>query len=308
MHQCFSSQFRVTQKSETTLIEGCPSGVSVTPQNILSGLKRFFTSYDPKAAEKLALDQIQITAGVENNKTTGEAISVLLKDCPDATHVYVQHAVANIIAGVVAQNYLGTSTQMRGALVQLGEHIVDRSEWSWSEVKNNALFSPNVKAATFWQHFLDTVGEAGQTVGAVIELQATGVPVGLSGGACATLDSEIARSLMSIVGAKGVEMGAGFALAALTGKLCKDQQEESTDGVVRFKTNKAGGVMNGLSTGQDIVVRFAVQPALHEEGEGKLSHACIGISAVPVGEALLACVIASAKLQKEMSADLAAAS
>lgn len=299
MHQCFSSMFRINQDVDIVSIDGCPSGVALTAQDLLSALQRFFQSYNKEAAASLSLDKIKILEGVSDDVTTGQMIKLILQDCPNCDHAYVRQATGYVMAGAVARNYLGNDIRLRGALVQLGEHIVDRTEWSWSEVDNNALFSPNAKAATFWQHFLDQVGDAGQSVGAVIELQATGVPAGWTGGSCATLDGDIARALMSIKGAKGVEMGAGFALAAVTGTLCADQQEESTDGVIRFKTNNAGGVMNGHSTGQEIITRFAVQPTILKSGEDKPAHPCFGISAVPVGEALLACVLAGAKLQKE---------
>lgn len=307
MHLSFSSQFGIQLESDALLINGCPSGVSLSSAELLSALKRFYQSYNKAAAESLSLDQVKILSGVDAEKTNGQQIKIHLINAPDADQDYIHNATAQVMAGVVAQNYLGDDIRLRGALVQLGEHIVDRTEWSWAEVNNNALFSPNAKAAEFWGHFLEKVSSAGQSVGAVIELQACGIPEGWCGGSCASLDGDIARALMSIVGSKGVEMGAGFALAALTGSLCQDELEEC-GGVKRFKTNNAGGVMNGRSTGQDIVARFAVQPTMLLSGEDKPSHPCLGVSAVPVGEALLACVLAGAKMQKESNANLAAAS
>ncbi len=307
MHQCFSSQFRMDQDSEIVTVSGCPSGIELDEADVLVALKRFFLSYNQNAAEKMNCDQIDFLEGVSGNKTTGQDIKLSFQDCADTQNEYIRQAVAHIMAGVVAQKYLGGPIRLRGALVQLGEHIVDRTDWNWAETEKNTLFSPNAKATEFWQHFLDQVASAGQSVGSVIELQAHGIPAGWSGGSCGALDGEIARALMSIVGAKGVEVGAGFALAALTGAMSQDQQKKTADGVVSFKSNKAGGIVDGVSTGQDIIVRVAVQPTLLAVGDATPVHPCLGISAVPVGEAMLACVLAGAKLQNESQEDLAAA-
>lgn len=306
MHQSFCSHFKVNQDSDILSVEGCPAGIPLTKVELFAALKRFFESYSADATTALSTSHIDIVEGVSSDQTTGQTLRFRLENMPGEGDHYVRHAIAFVMAGVVGQNILGSNVRMRGALVQVGEHIVDRSDWSWAEVDNNKLFSPNAKAAEFWAHFLGQVSEAKQSVGAVIELQASGVPEGWSGNLGAPLDGELARALMSIMGAKGVEVGAGFALAALTGNLSQDKQEESADGTVRFKTNKAGGIVGGRSTGQDIVARVAIEPTSLTANDNV--NPCYGISAVPLGEALLACVLAGSKLQKNSGGDLAAAS
>ena len=196
---------------------------------------------------------------------------------------------------------------IRGALVQVGPHRIDRARWDWDEVARNPFFCPDPVAAQEWEKYLDGIRKAGSSIGAVIEIVADGVPAGWGAPIYAKLDSEIAGALMTINAVKGVEIGAGFASAELTGEENADEMRMGNDGKPLFLSNNAGGILGGLSTGQPVVARFAVKPtssiltprrtidrAGHEaEILTKGRHdPCVGIRAVPVGEAMVACVLA----------------
>ena len=210
-----------------------------------------------------------------------------------------------VAAGAVARRVLG-GVRIRGALVQMGGDRVDRGRWDWGEVERNDFFCPDAEAAARWDGQLLEVRRAGSSVGAVIEVVAEGVPPGLGAPVYAKLDAELAGALMGINAVKGVEIGDGFGAAALRGEAAADTMRLE-DGVVAFGANHAGGILGGISTGQPIVVRFAVkptssiltpQPSLTRRGEPAMvatrgrHDPCVGIRAVPVGEAMVACVLA----------------
>ena len=195
---------------------------------------------------------------------------------------------------------------IRGALVQIGPHAVDREAWDWRATEENPFWSPDAAAALRWADHLDGVRKAGSSAGAIIEIVASGVPAGLGEPVYDKLDGDLARALMTINAVKGVEIGAGFAAAALRGEDNADEMRIE-DGQVVFLSNNAGGILGGISTGQEIVVRFAVKPTssiLHpmrtvdiDGNEVEISthgrhDPCVGIRAVPVGEAMVACVLA----------------
>ena len=190
--------------------------------------------------------------------------------------------------------------------MQIGAQAVDRSRWDWSAVEENALFCPDPVTAPLWEEQLAAVRKRGSSVGAIVEVVAEGVPPGLGAPIYAKLDAEIAAALMGINAVKGVEIGAGFAAAALHGEENADPMRMQ-DGAVAFGANHAGGILGGISTGQPIVARFAVKPtssilapvpSVDRHGQevdvatrGR-HDPCVGIRAVPVGEAMLACVLA----------------
>ena len=192
---------------------------------------------------------------------------------------------------------------IRGALVQMGPHRIDPARFDWAEVDKNPFFCPDKEAAARWEDYLDGIRKSGSSIGAVIELEATGVPVGWGAPIYGKLDADLAAALMSINAVKGVEIGAGFAAAALTGEENADEMRKGPS----FLSNHAGGVLGGISTGQPVVARFAVKPTssiltprktIDRAGEEteivtKGRHdPCVGIRAVPVGEAMMACVLA----------------
>jgi chorismate synthase len=196
--------------------------------------------------------------------------------------------------------------RIRGALVQMGPHRIDRTHWDWAEVERNPFFTPDAKAAKFFEDYLDGVRKAGSSCGAVVELTASGVPAGWGAPVYAKLDQDLAAAMMSINAVKGVEIGAGFAAAALSGEENADEIR-MRHGRLEFLSNHAGGILGGISTGQDIVVRFAVKPTSSILSARKTVTAsgantdisttgrhdpCVGIRAVPVGEAMLALVLA----------------
>jgi chorismate synthase len=202
---------------------------------------------------------------------------------------------------------------VRAALIQMGPHRVDRARWDWDETGRNPFFCPDAALVPTLEAYLDDVRKKGSSIGAVIEVVADGVPAGLGAPVYAKLDSDLAAALMGINAVKGVEIGDGFAAALLSGEDNADEMRMSNDGTPRFLSNHAGGILGGISTGQPVVARFAVKPTSSiltprrtvdrygEETEivTKGRHdPCVGIRAVPIGEAMMACVIADHYLRQ----------
>jgi chorismate synthase len=217
-----------------------------------------------------------------------------------------RETAARVAAGAIARKILAGVT-VRGALVQMGPHAIDRPNWDWDEVARNPFFCPDAKAASFFADYLDGLRKDGSSIGAVIEVVAEGVPPGLGAPVYGKLDADLAAALMSINAVKGVEIGDGFAAAALRGEENADEMRPGNQGAPTFLSNHAGGVLGGISTGQPVVCRFAVKPtssilapraSVTRSGEAaevvtKGRHdPCVGIRAVPVGEAMVACVLA----------------
>ncbi len=217
-----------------------------------------------------------------------------------------------VAAGAVARKIVPGMT-VRGALVQMGEHKIERKRWNWDEVERNPFFCPDAEQAKFFEAYLDDIRKRGSSVGAVIEIVAEGVPVGLGAPIYGKLDGDLAAALMGINAVKGVEIGAGFAAAALSGEENADEIRIGNDGKPVFLSNHAGGILGGISTGQPIVCRFAVKPTssiltprrtvdrygAETEISTKGRHdPCVGIRAVPIGEAMVACVIADHYLRQ----------
>ncbi|MDB5498862.1 MAG: aroC, partial [Phenylobacterium sp.] len=222
-----------------------------------------------------------------------------------------RETASRVAAGAVARKILGSEVVIRAALVQVGAIAVDRSRWDWAETRNNPFWCPDPGTVGLWEEHLGEVRKAGSSVGAIVEVEAVGVPAGWGAPIYAKLDSELAAALMSINAAKGVEIGAGFAAAALSGEENADEMRAGNDGPV-FLSNSAGGVLGGISTGQPITARVAFKPtssiltprrSVNEAGEEielrtKGRHdPCVGIRAVPVVEAMVACVLADAYLR-----------
>ena len=221
-----------------------------------------------------------------------------------------RETAARVAAGAVARKVIGGVT-VRGALVQIGPHAVDRDRWEWDETRENGFWCPDAAMVPVWEEHLEKIRKAGSSTGAVVEVEAIGVPAGWGAPLYGKLDAELAAAMMSINAAKGVEIGAGFASAALTGEENADEMRMGNDGLA-FLSNKAGGVLGGISSGQPVVVRVAFKPTssiltprqtVNEAGEDielrtKGRHdPCVGIRAVPVVEAMVACVLADAFLR-----------
>jgi chorismate synthase len=216
-----------------------------------------------------------------------------------------------VAAGAVARRVLGESVIIRGAVVQIGPHKIDRAKWDWAACAENPFWCPDRAMAAMWENFLDETRKAGSSTGAVIEIVAEGVPAGWGAPIYAKLDSDLAAAMMGINAVKGVEIGDGFASAELSGEANADEMRAGNAGP-KFLSNHAGGILGGISTGQPVVVRFAVKPTssilsprktidtrgAETEIVTKGRHdPCVGIRAVPVGEAMMACVLADHMLR-----------
>ncbi|CAO3354126.1 chorismate synthase [Azospirillum melinis] len=348
----FGTLFRFTTWGEShgpaigVVVDGCPSLLDLVAEtDIQPWMDKRRPGQSRYTTQRQEPDQVKILSGVFEGKTTGTPISLLIentdqrsKDYSDiagkfrpghADYTYWQkygirdyrgggrssarETACRVAAGAVARKVLGSAIQVRGALVQVGPHKIDHSRWDWAEIDNNPFFCPDPVAATQWAEYLDGIRKSGSSVGAVVELVASGVPVGLGDPLYDKLDSDLACAMMTINAVKGVEIGNGFAAAELTGEDNADQMRMGPDGQPQFLTNNAGGILGGISTGQDIIVRFAVKPTssiltprqtVDTAGNDtdiltKGRHdPCVGIRAVPVGEAMMACVLADHLLRR----------
>jgi chorismate synthase len=228
-----------------------------------------------------------------------------LRDYRGGGRSSARETAMRVAAGAIARKVVPDMT-VRAALVQMGPHRIDRDKWDWDEVARNPFFCPDKGKAAFFEDYLDGIRKSGSSIGAVIEVVAEGVPAGLGAPIYAKLDGDLAAALMSINAVKGVEIGAGFEAAALTGEENADEMRMGNSGPA-FMSNHAGGILGGISTGQPVVARFAVKPTssilsprrtVDRNGTDtdiltKGRHdPCVGIRAVPVGEAMVACVLA----------------
>ena len=284
---------------------------------ILSGVMpqddgRLLTTGTPIALEIQNVDQRSKDYGdIRDRYRPGHAdftydVKYGIRDFRGGGRSSARETAARVAAGAIARKVV-PGVSVRGALVQIGPHAIDRSRWNWNEVDANPFFCPDRETAALWEDYLDGIRKAGSSVGAVIEIVAEGVPPGLGAPIYGKLDQDIAALLMSINAVKGVEIGEGFAAAALTGEENADEMRMGNDGEPLFLSNHAGGILGGISTGQPIVARFAVKPtssiltprhSITAQGEEvevmtKGRHdPCVGIRAVPIGEAMVACAIA----------------
>jgi chorismate synthase len=217
-----------------------------------------------------------------------------------------RETAARVAAGALARKVLPEVT-IRGALIQIGKHKINRDNWDWNEVGNNPFFCPDPQMVPVWEDYLDGIRKSGSSIGAVVEVVAEGVPAGLGAPLYAKLDGDLAANLMSINAVKAVEIGEGFAAAELTGEENADEMRMGNDGQPYFLSNHAGGILGGISTGQPIVARFAIKPTSSILTERKSIDSdgnevdvrtkgrhdpCVGIRAIPIGEAMVACTLA----------------
>jgi chorismate synthase len=226
-----------------------------------------------------------------------------------------RETATRVAAGAIARKVLERlykNVSIRGALIQIGTEQIDRGRWEWEEIARNPFFCPDAKAVAPWTEYLEAIRKKGSSVGAVIEIVAEGIPAGLGAPVYGKLDADIASAMMSINAVKGVEIGDGMQAAILSGEANADEMRAGNDGRPRFLSNHAGGILGGISSGQPIVARFAVKPTSsilsprktidisgnETEIVTKGRHdPCVGIRAVPVGEAMLACVLADHALR-----------
>jgi len=343
-HNSFGHLFRVTTWGESHgpaiggVVDGCPPRLTLTEADIQPWLDRRRPGQSKFTTQRQEPDQVRILSGVFEGLTTGTPISLMIENQDQRSRDYAaiaeqfrpghadltydlkygirdyrgggrssaRETAMRVAAGAIARRVLGASVTIRGALIRIGPHEIDRSRWDWEQVNDNPFFCPDPVMARTWGTWLDDVRKAGSSAGAVIEVTAEGLPPGLGAPIYGKLDADIAAALMSINAVKGVEIGDGFAAAGLSGEANADEMR-MRDGCVVFGSNHAGGILGGISTSQPIVARFAVKPTssimaprasvdrsgLDVEIVTKGRHdPCVGIRAVPVGEAMLACVLA----------------
>jgi chorismate synthase len=340
----FGTLFRVTTWGEShgpaigCVVDGTPPGIPLVEADLQQWLEKRKPGTSRFVTQRREPDEVKILSGVFEGKTTGTPISLLIenqdarsKDYSDikdkfrpghADYTYwkkygfrdyrgggrpsARETAMRVAAGGIARKILGKGVKIRGAMVQMGDMPINRSKCVWSQREKNPFWCPDAAMATVWEEYLDAVRKAGSSVGAVIEIVASGVPAGLGAPIYGKLDVDLAAAMMGINAVKGVEIGAGFGAASLSGEENADEMRMK-NGKVEFLSNKAGGVLGGISTGQDLVVRFAVKPTssilmprqtITTKGRNttvttKGRHdPCVGIRAVPVGEAMMACVLA----------------
>jgi chorismate synthase len=326
------------------VVDGCPPMIPLDAGEIQAELDRRRPGQSRFTTQRREPDEVKILSGVFEDErtgrqvTTGTPIALVIenvdqrsKDYTDLRDAYrpghadftydvkygirdyrgggrssARETAMRVAAGAVARKVVGGVT-IRGALVQIGPHAIDRGNWDWDEVPRNPFFCPDAKAAAFYEGYLDGIRKDGSSIGAVIEVVAEGVPPGLGAPVYGKLDADLAAALMSINAVKGVEIGEGFAAAALRGEENADEMRPGNRGAPSFLSNHAGGILGGISTGQPVVCRFAVKPtssiltprasvtrmgaATDVVTKGR-HDPCVGIRAVPVGEAMVACVLA----------------
>ena len=343
-HNTFGHLFRVTTWGEShgtaigCVVDGVPPRLPLAEPDIQHWLNRRRPGQSRYVSQRREPDTVQIMSGVFDGQTTGTPINLMIenldarsKDYGDIKDKYrpghadftyrqkygirdwrgsgrasARETACRVAAGAVARKVLGDKIAVRGALVQLGPHAIDRERWDWEATEDNPFWCPDPGTEAEWAGFLESVRKRGSSVGAVVEVVASGVPPGLGAPLYGKLDADLAAAMMSINAVKGVEIGAGFGAAALGGEENADEMRMRGRKPV-FLSNNAGGVLGGISTGQDVVVRFSVKPTssisvpgrtVDERGRNvdvatKGRHdPCVGIRAVPVGEAMMACVLA----------------
>lgn len=351
----FGTLFRFTTWGEShgpaigVVVDGAPPRIPLAEADIQPWMDKRKPGQSRFVTQRREADEVKILSGVYEGQTTGTPISLLIENTDQRSKDYSEIAAkfrpghadytywkkygirdprgggrssaretaCRVAAGAVARKIL-TGVTIRGALVQIGPHRIDRDRWDWDQVDRNPFFCPDAATASRWEDYLDGVRKAGSSTGAVVEVVAEGVPPGWGEPIYDKLDSDLARAMMTINAVKGVEIGAGFGAAALSGEENADEMLMGNDGALRFTANNAGGILGGISTGQPVVVRFAVKPTssiltprrtVDIEGHNteiltKGRHdPCVGIRAVPVGEAMMACVLADHLLRQRAIED-----
>ena len=325
------------------VIDGCPPMIPITEDEIRVRMDKRRPGQSRFTTQRREPDAVRILSGVFADEatgrqvTTGTPIGLMIENVDQRSKDYsdikdkfrpghadftylakygirdyrgggrssARETATRVAAGAIARKVIA-GVSVRGALVRMGPHEIDRNAWDWDEVGRNPFFCPDAGAARAWEGYLDGVRKSGSSCGAVIEVVASGVPAGLGAPVYAKLDQDIASAFMSINAVKGVEIGSGFAAAAMSGEENADEMRME-NGEPEFMSNNAGGILGGISTGQDVVARFVVKPTssilaprrtvTRDGGETDIvtrgrHDPCVGIRAVPVGEAMMALVLA----------------
>ncbi|MBL8832590.1 MAG: chorismate synthase [Rhodospirillales bacterium] len=345
----FGSLFRFTTWGEShgpaigVVVDGVPPRLALAEADIQTHLDKRKPGQSRFVTQRREPDRVEILSGTFEGLTTGTPVSLMIRNEDQRSKDYSEiartfrpgHAdytywakygirdyrgggrssaretASRVAAGAVARKILGAGVTIRGAVVQIGASRIDRKRWDWAQVGENPFWCPDPVAAGEWETLLDATRKSGSSIGAVVEIVAEGVPAGWGAPVYGKLDSDLAAAMMGINAVKGVEIGDGFAAAELTGEQNADEMRAGNDGPT-FLSNHAGGILGGISSGQPVVVRFAVKPTssilsprrtididgADAEIVTKGRHdPCVGLRAVPVGEAMMACVLADHMLR-----------
>ncbi|MEO5349532.1 MAG: chorismate synthase [Magnetococcus sp. YQC-3] len=347
--------FRVTTFGEShgpalgAVVDGCPAGLVLSEADLQHDLDRRRPGQSRFTTQRQEADRVRILSGTFEGVTTGTPIGLLIengdqrsRDYADIQHLFrpghadytywqkygvrdyrgggrasARETAMRVAAGGVAKRLLATcGVVVRGALIGMGSEVIDRSRWLWEEVEKNPFFTPDVEMVPRFTALLEGVRQRGDSVGALLEVVASGVSVGWGEPVFDRLDADLAKAVMSINAVKGVEIGDGFSAAQGFGSECADEMEAVSGGGVNFLSNHAGGILGGISSGQDIVIRLAVKPTssiaiakrtVDVRGENQVIQTrgrhdpCVGIRAVPVAEAMVALVLADHHLRARVS-------
>ncbi|MEQ9036872.1 MAG: chorismate synthase [Silicimonas sp.] len=338
--------FRVTTWGEShgpalgATVDGCPPGIPVGESDLQVWLDKRKPGQNKYTTQRREADEVEILSGVFEGVSTGTPIQLMIRNTDQRSKDYgdisekfrpghaditywqkygirdhrgggrssARETAARVAAGGIARaalNQLVPGLKITGYMVGMGEKEINRSRFDWDEIERNPFWTPDPRSAEEWAGYLDTLRKSGSSIGATIEVSIRGCPPGLGAPIYAKLDTDLAAAMMSINAVKGVEIGEGMAAARLRGEENADEISMGPDGPV-FSSNHAGGILGGISTGQEIIVRFAVKPTssiltprktINKSGEAteivtKGRHdPCVGIRAVPVAEAMAAAVI-----------------
>ena len=322
-------------------VDGCPPNVPIDAAALQHWLDKRKPGQNKFTTQRREPDEVEILSGVFEGKSTGTPIQLMIRNTDQRSKDYgnisetfrpghaditywqkygirdyrgggrssARETAARVAAGGVAREAIKSlvpNVEIKGYMTQIGPHKINRDNFDWDQIDQNEFWTPDATAAQDWAAYLDDIRKAHNSVGAVIEVVARNVPAGLGAPIYGKLDTDLAAAMMSINAVKGVEIGEGMNAAALTGAENADEIFMGNDGRPVYSSNHAGGILGGISTGQDLVVRFAVKPtssiltprqSITKSGEPievvtKGRHdPCVGIRAVPVGEAMMACVI-----------------
>ena len=320
------------------VVDGCPPNINIDEKDIQKWLDKRKPGQSRFTTQRKEQDKIKILSGVFEGKTTGTPISLLIENIDARSKDYKEikdkfrpgHAdftyekkyghrdyrgggrqsaretACRVASGAIARKIIGSNISIKGAVTQIGNLEINRNNWDENEIDNNSFWCPDKDKVNIWEKYLDEIRMSGSSIGAVIEIIAKGVPVGLGAPIYKKLDADIAAALMSINAVKGVEIGSGFNASNLKGE--ENADEISIEGKkIKFNSNNSGGILGGISTGQDLIIRFVVKPTssilmetktINKKNENDTIKTtgrhdpCVGIRAVPVGEAMLACTLA----------------
>jgi chorismate synthase len=349
MFNKFGNVFSFTSWGEShgkaigAVVDGVPPLIELCERDIQPYLDKRKPGQSKFVTQRQESDTVKIYSGVFEGKTTGTPVSLIIENEDQRSHDYgdikdkfrpghadytyiqkygirdyrgggrssARETAMRVAVGAVARKILGQSIKIRAALVQMGDIQINRENWDWAEVENNPFFCPDRNTAAKWEEYLAGIRKKGSSIGAIVEVVAESVPAGWGSPIYKKLDSELAAAMMTINAVKAVEIGAGMAAAQMCGEENADEIRIGQDGRPEFLSNKAGGILGGISTGQPVVLRFAVKPTSsiltprktidingnNTEILTKGRHdPCVGIRAVPVAEAMMAIVLADHKL------------